>query len=708
MIKNGQEKQSTVTSMTVGFGVLCVWFCLSCFPLQSFDAFYHLATGRWIADYGSIPRTDIFSHTAYGQPWIAHEWGTQLVFYLISQVSGLSSLVLIKAGIGALTGGLLFGIGCRLGCKPWITGLIVSAGAYMVTFRFFVRPHVLTYVLLTGVLAFVYGFPETVRRRGTLILPLVFAVWANLHSGFVFGLLVLGILLFPYPAKRSSEPPALPVRTYLGLILLCLLAGLLNPNTLHAYLYPVLFLRTPIYFNLITELRPLMSPEFRGALFIPLFWVFIAVTGALHLMAWKRKPWKDLALLSLFGILAINSVRNVPLFAIICLPGLLSRCSAMNTHAGKTPSVKENRAIQYAFFVLVLIVQTGICRHTFTTGVPLGPDRHRKTATGIRSLNYPDAAIEFLDALPVEGNMFNSFGFGGYLDWKRYPDPRVFIDGRLFVFKGPIVQDYINTLRGGLSPGMLSSRYGVTHFLLNFPDRSVSNIPMIYTELESNPNWHLIYWDDITLLFIKNMPEHHHIISNHAYRWINPLESTLEKIDHQYRVNPAGVLSEAKRNALINSDCSGAQIVLGRCAVLEHRWDDASTCYGKALELVPGNRMIQKELASALIQDGETAKALEILADLRAIIKNDPELFFYTGLALHYQSKPVQAEHWYLKAFQLNPNHYYLLNNLGILSAEKHQYEKARFYWKNALKCRPGASEVTRNLARLEHLNESE
>jgi Tetratricopeptide repeat len=706
MNKNSQKIRIAIMWVTIGLGVLCVWFCLSCFALQSFDAFYHLATGRWIADHGSIPRTDVFSHSAYGQPWITHEWLTQLMFFLISQVSGLSSLVLIKACLGTLAGGLLFLIGNRLGCSPWITGLVVSAGAYMVTFRFFVRPHILTYLLLTGILTVLYGFPSIVRRYGLIIFPVAFALWANLHSGFVFGLLVLGVLLFPCPADRSNPLPVLPARTYLGLMLLCLTAGILNPNTFHAFLYPVLFFRTPIYFNLITELRPLMSPEFRGAFFIPLFWIFIAVSGALHLTAWKRKPWKDLILLSIFGILAINSVRNVPLCAIVCLPGFLARCSTMEQSEGKTFSSSILRITHTVLFLLILIVQVGICLHTVSIGVPLGPERNRKTATGIRSLNYPDAAIEFLDSLPLEGNMFNTFGFGGYLDWKRYPDPRVFIDGRLFVFRGSVVQDYIDTLRGNLSPEILSSRYDITHFLLSFPDRAAHETPQIYTQLLSDPSWHLIYWDDITLLYVKDIPVHHPIIDRHAYQWINPLKSTLENIDNQYRSNPSGVLLETKRNIRINPECSGGQIIMGRCSVLEHRWRDAVSYYRKALELVSGNRIIQRELASSLIQAGDTTGALEILDDLRSVIKNDSELFFYTGLALHYQEKPDQAEQWYLKAYRLNPHHYYLLNNLGILSAQKNQYEKAHQYWQSALKCRPGAPEVMQNLARLEKMSQ--
>src|SRR5690348_7781337 len=35
---------------------------------------WHLATGRYILDTGSIPRADMFSFTAFGRPWVSYSW----------------------------------------------------------------------------------------------------------------------------------------------------------------------------------------------------------------------------------------------------------------------------------------------------------------------------------------------------------------------------------------------------------------------------------------------------------------------------------------------------------------------------------------------------------------------------------------------------------------------------------------------------------
>jgi hypothetical protein len=45
------------------------------------DTFWHLRAGADIWRTGQVPRVDLYSHTAYGQPWPDHEWLSQLLMY---------------------------------------------------------------------------------------------------------------------------------------------------------------------------------------------------------------------------------------------------------------------------------------------------------------------------------------------------------------------------------------------------------------------------------------------------------------------------------------------------------------------------------------------------------------------------------------------------------------------------------------------------
>src|SRR5712675_1254675 len=52
------------------------------------DLWWHLKTGQYIAEHHTIPRTAPFSYTRAGQPWVAHEWLTELLLYQIHSIAG--------------------------------------------------------------------------------------------------------------------------------------------------------------------------------------------------------------------------------------------------------------------------------------------------------------------------------------------------------------------------------------------------------------------------------------------------------------------------------------------------------------------------------------------------------------------------------------------------------------------------------------------
>ena len=54
------------------------------------DTFFHIAVGRWIWAHGFVPAVDPFSSTKLGQPWIAHEWLSGLIFAGVYSAAGLA------------------------------------------------------------------------------------------------------------------------------------------------------------------------------------------------------------------------------------------------------------------------------------------------------------------------------------------------------------------------------------------------------------------------------------------------------------------------------------------------------------------------------------------------------------------------------------------------------------------------------------------
>jgi hypothetical protein len=59
----------------------------------------------------------------------------------------------------------------------------------------------------------------------------------------------------------------------------------------------------------------------------------------------------------------------------------------------------------------------------------------------------PVAAVDYLEAHPVQGPLFNAYNFGSYLLW-RLPSMPVFVDGRTDVYDDEILDQYLAVVQG--------------------------------------------------------------------------------------------------------------------------------------------------------------------------------------------------------------------------------------------------------------------
>ncbi len=57
------------------------------------DVWWHLRTGELILATHTIPHTDPYSFTKSGQPWIDHEWLSQILIYSTYRLTGYAGLI---------------------------------------------------------------------------------------------------------------------------------------------------------------------------------------------------------------------------------------------------------------------------------------------------------------------------------------------------------------------------------------------------------------------------------------------------------------------------------------------------------------------------------------------------------------------------------------------------------------------------------------
>ena len=93
--------------------------------------------------------------------------------------------------------------------------------------------------------------------------------------------------------------------------------------------------------------------------------------------------------------------------------------------------------------------------------------------------------------------MFNTYGFGGYLVWSRWPEHKVFIDGRSELYeRGGVLNDYVQVLTVKPATLAILRSYGIQSCLL---DRRES----FATMLSALPDWQEVYSDNRSVLFVR-------------------------------------------------------------------------------------------------------------------------------------------------------------------------------------------------------------
>src|SRR5215211_2444516 len=175
-------------------------------PIPPSDFWWHLATGRIIATTGAIPTIDSFSYTRAGQPFYDQSWLAQLFMYALHQIGGVPLLIFAQALVIALAYGLLLRL-CirRTGRVRLSVGLLLLTTLPLSATNWFVRPQSYSLPIFAAFLIILTEYRLGISRR-LWLLPLLMALWVNIHGSFVLGLALITITIVSETLKHSRPP----------------------------------------------------------------------------------------------------------------------------------------------------------------------------------------------------------------------------------------------------------------------------------------------------------------------------------------------------------------------------------------------------------------------------------------------------------------------------------------------------------------------
>lgn len=393
------------------------------------DMWWHLRTGEYILQAG-IPRQDTFSFTVPDHEWITHEWLSQVFMWLGYTTGGFPGLILIFAGLIALSYWLIYL--CSAG-RPYLAAFIVLLAALTSAIVWGVRPQIFNLLMTAVFVHMVERVKDGRYRRRTLwLLPLFMLFWANFHSGYLLGVVLLGTYvvgeagqqLLDKGDERTLPRPA--IRQLLIVTVVSFLVAALNPNGPELWIYPFFTLGSSAMQTYIQEWH---SPDFHLSLFWP-FAAMLALGTLSFIFSRRRVTTSDLLLFFGTGAAGLLSARNIPLFALIATPIIarqaLSSLADTKIYPVLSGEVQEpvpTRVMAVLNWVVLMVAILG------AAGWTVSKIDNNETAVAAQ---YPVAAVDFLEESGLaDAQGYNSYNWGGYLIWRGIP---VFVDGRADVY----------------------------------------------------------------------------------------------------------------------------------------------------------------------------------------------------------------------------------------------------------------------------------
>jgi len=452
-----------------------VW---SCQPLVHDDIFWHIRAGEWIAQHHRVPLEDSFSFTRAGSRWITHEWGFSCLAAIAYRWDGFLG---IFVGTALAMLGIGWAVYRRCGVRDtWgATAAAAGLGLSLLAVRslVFLRPALIGEVCFALALLVLDRYRRTHTLGSLVSLGLIFWIWANIHSGVIFGLFVLGLQAIegwlPAAWTRRDAPGSPRGRWVLPAA--CAAIGatcLLNPNGLDTLRFPFLLNKVFFHSGIQWDLG-----QFEG--YSPLRNTPLMLLTLALLVGWLRRgprsrpqPWEIVAIATFF-LLSLRASRFVFSLAILIVPVI----ARLWSRAAEENETRSAGAARWAVAAILAATLGIFAWRSASSWPPRELDR-----------SLPVGPARFLEAQGLHGHMFHHANHGGYL-YFALGEP-IFWDGRNDVF-WTLTREVTTT-----DFSVIRARYGIDILVLT--EREYGDLRSVV----EGGDWGLVYWDDSAAVYL--------------------------------------------------------------------------------------------------------------------------------------------------------------------------------------------------------------
>ncbi len=460
------------------------------------DTGWHIRTGEWILNHRAVPTEDVFSFTRPHQPWFAWEWGWDLLFGTIHKFWGLEGVAFVNVMVLGIVAVLLYKLALRASGNELASFFVTTIAVCGSSVHWLARPHLLSWLFFALFLHLIRDLKEG-RRHPLYILPVIVAIWANIHPSFFLSVLLLILTASEEALQIFVDAGTLPAvyrkcRPFLWTIASCSLASLLNPYSwhLHAHILAVL---NP---ELVNGIQEYQSINFHNPP-AGFFECMLLLAAASVFWSWQKKTANSTISVLFWAHVALFSARNVPLFLMIATPVVAKMLNQLTAASGITRfhpihaivsqisqdlRFFERRRPIHALSALGVLVLAGL----FAVNAPGFEGQFNPYA-------FPATAIPTVASSNAR-RIFASDQWGGYLIYRLYPAKKVFIDGRADVFGSELSSDALGVQNARYDWKRQLDRFAVDMVIVK-PDAPLASA------LKVSSDWMTLFDDGKAIVF---------------------------------------------------------------------------------------------------------------------------------------------------------------------------------------------------------------
>jgi tetratricopeptide (TPR) repeat protein len=471
------------------------FFLLFTGPVIDGDCFWHLATGRWIAEHGKLPGSDPLSFTVTDHNQFRPEsgrvsfllkqyWLGQLALFGTWQAAGSAGMVLLRAI--TYTCILAFLYLWMLRHRKGLFPLLLTALAGLLLREIpNERPQLFTFVFMPLVLFLLErgAIRDRLRNPALLLLPLVTVIWANTHGAYILGvvLIALNLACCVITSFLRRQTPDYP---YMVVSVVAMAVTLLNPSG--AMAWREFFQTLPVYAASVYENLSPFYVAIRLHDWHPAYWAYLLICMTTIATAWRRMALVHLVMLTMLSLLSLTGLRYL-IFPLLAAPLLVRYLPEIGWDLRKLLAV------------------------TAALAVWVGCSWDRDILSFGTAPRFPAKAADFIRQESPAPQIFNYYDWGGYLAWS-IPGMKTFIDGRGLVEEISLLED---RTMNGIEWRQTMDRYGINTVVVPGMSETPGSVYPLAEALAEAADWQLVFSDDTALVFVRELEANRKVIAGH-------------------------------------------------------------------------------------------------------------------------------------------------------------------------------------------------